>query len=321
MAVNKGSKLVVQWANDFKLGPNLWNLFIDDLLYYLPDDSLVNFAGDNTLYAMDDSLQGLRAKLNSLVGGASTWYRENGMQPNPMKFQAIFFGDTPRCAIQADSAIIQIYDSIRLLGVILDSMRKYNTHVSDLCKKAGRHISIIKRVSRFLPTKVKLLLYKTYVACHFSYCPLVWHFCGASATKMVDNMQYRALKFIFNDYNSEYSELLKLANLPSLELRRQRALCIEVFKAIHKMSPLYISNLFPLQNSVHKHNTKSVNLVVQCHYESVSYGTNSFKNQATHLWNNLPNALRAVGDLDTFRLLINNWQGMQCKCNLCKSFV
>ena len=32
-----------------KLGPNLWNLFINDLWYYLPEDSVVNFADDNTV--------------------------------------------------------------------------------------------------------------------------------------------------------------------------------------------------------------------------------------------------------------------------------
>ncbi len=33
-----------------KLGPSLFNLFINDLLYYLPEDSVANFADDNTLY-------------------------------------------------------------------------------------------------------------------------------------------------------------------------------------------------------------------------------------------------------------------------------
>ena len=70
-----------------KLGPSLFNLFINDLLYYLPDDSVANFADDNTLYAVDSSPRGLRDKLDSLVNKAQLWYTENGVQSNPTKFQ------------------------------------------------------------------------------------------------------------------------------------------------------------------------------------------------------------------------------------------
>ena len=300
-----------------KLGPNLWNLFINDLLYYLPDDSVVNFADDNTLYAVDSSSEGLRSKLNSIVNSALTWYRENGMQANPSKFQAIFFGNTPKCAVMAENVPIEIFDSIKLLGVTLDSWLKYDTHVINLCKIAGRHISIIKRLGKYLPTKVKLLLYKTYVACHFNYCPLVWHFCSVKSTDMVENIQYRALKYVYNDYDSEYSVLLKRAGLPSLELVRQRSLCTEVFKAIHNISPMYMSNLFTLQNT--SHNTKSVKLVVQQHYKSVTYGTDAFVGKATHLWNKLPNSFKNTNDIDLFKLLISEWDGPKCGCNLCKS--
>ncbi len=43
-----------------KLGPALWNLFINDLLYTLPQDSVVNFADDNTLYAIEGTPQVLK---------------------------------------------------------------------------------------------------------------------------------------------------------------------------------------------------------------------------------------------------------------------
>ncbi len=166
-----------------KLGPYLWNLFINDLLYFLPEDSVVNFADDNTLYAVDKSPRSLNSKINSTVQQAQLWYRENGMQPNPTKFQAIFFGDTPKSTINADNVIVDISEYIKLLGVTLDSKLNYDLHISNLCIKAGRQLNVIKRVAKFLPIKVKLLLYKCYVACHFNFCPLVWHFCSAANTK------------------------------------------------------------------------------------------------------------------------------------------
>ncbi len=94
-------------------------------------------------------------------------------------------------------------------------------------------------------------------------------------------MQCRALRYVFNDYDSDYDTLLKRANMPSLELARQRQLCIEVFKAIHKLSPQYMSDLFPLQDT--GYNTKTAKMVVQSHYDHVRYGVKSFKKYASHL--------------------------------------
>ncbi len=149
-----------------KLGPSLFNLFINDLLYYLPEDSVANFADDNTLYAIHDSPQGLNTKLNSLVNQAQTWYDENGMQSNPTKFQSIFFGKTSKCNIYFNNINIEPTGLIKLLGVSLDAHLKFTTHIANICIKAGRNLNALKRVSRSLPTRVRLLLYKTYISCH-----------------------------------------------------------------------------------------------------------------------------------------------------------
>ncbi len=37
---------------------------------------------------------------------------------------------------------------------------------------------------------------------------------------MLEKLQYRALRFVFDDYESDYDKLLVRANMPSLELSR-----------------------------------------------------------------------------------------------------
>ncbi len=130
--------------------------------------------------------------------------------------------------------------------------------------------------------------------------------------------QHRALSFVYNDFDSDYVTLLNRANMPSLELSRQRQLCVEVFKCIHELSPKYMCNLFSLQDK-QVHNTKSVKMLIQNHYNSVTYGRKTFVHYATHVWNKLPNSVKSTNDLDSFKELINTWYGMDCKCNFCKS--
>ena len=64
---------------------------------------------------------------------------------------------------------------------------------------------------------------------NFNYCPVVWHFCGESNTKKMEKIQERALMFIYEDFNSDYDTLLLKPGLPSLKIKRQRMMAIEIF--------------------------------------------------------------------------------------------
>jgi CRISPR/Cas system-associated endoribonuclease Cas2 len=59
----------------------------------------------------------------------------------------------------------------------------------------------------------------------------------------MEKIQERALKFIYEDQNSTYEELLEKSKLPSLKVRRIRTVAIETFKIINKQSPLYLHDL------------------------------------------------------------------------------
>ena len=312
MALTKGT------PQGSKLGPILFNLFINDLLHYLPEDSVANFADDNTLYATSSSSQGLTDTLNSLVNKAQLWFTENGMQSNPTKFQSIFFGKTPPCTISVNNISIVPTNQIKLLGVNIDKDLTFSAHIANICIKAGRNLNALKRVAKSLPVNVKLLLYKTYIMCHFNFCPLVWHFCSKSDTDKLESLQKRALRFVYADYESDYDTLLSKANMPTLQLSRLRALCIQVFKCLHNIAPKYMCDLFVLQDKS-KHNTRLAKSVVQKHCNSVNNGLKTFAPFSTHLWNKLPNNIKNTADLDTFKVLVDTWSGPQCNCNFCKS--
>ena len=62
---------------------------------------------------------------------------------------------------------------------------------------------------------------------------MVWHFCGESNTKKMEKMQERALRFIYEDFNSDYDTLLLKSGLPSLKIRPLRMIAIEIFKYMY----------------------------------------------------------------------------------------
>ena len=53
---------------------------------------------------------------------------------------------------------------------------KFDAHVSGICKKASKQLAVLKRLGRFLTKQGKLVIYNSFIASYFSYCPLAWHF-------------------------------------------------------------------------------------------------------------------------------------------------
>ena len=74
---------------------------------------------------------------------------------------------------------------------------------------------------------------------NFNYYPLVWHFCVEANTKKIEKFQERALRFIYQYYNSIYDTLLGKSKLPSLIVRRLRAIALEAFKILNNQTPVY----------------------------------------------------------------------------------
>ncbi len=73
-------------------------------------------------------------------------------------------------------------------------------------------------------------------------------------------IQYRALKYVYNDYKSSYADLLERANMPFLFIQRQRVLLMEAFIIYNKHCPLYLLDLL-LQTVNEKSLSNNYNLV------------------------------------------------------------
>ena len=71
------------------LGVLLFNIFLNDLYFFITKASLQNLAGDNTLSAYSSDLHSL---IDILIEGSQTtinWFKANHMIKNPKKFQAM----------------------------------------------------------------------------------------------------------------------------------------------------------------------------------------------------------------------------------------
>ena len=67
---------------------------------------------------------------------------------------------------------------------------------------------------------------------NFNYCPLVWMFSSVSSLKKIENLQKRALRFIDNNYEISYEELLLKSDRETMNVNRIRILRTKIYKLL-----------------------------------------------------------------------------------------
>ena len=72
------------------LGPILFNVFINDLLLFIKETDISNFADDANLYACGKESDTISFKLEIETSTAIQWLKDNEMVANPSKFQLMF---------------------------------------------------------------------------------------------------------------------------------------------------------------------------------------------------------------------------------------
>ena len=102
----------------------------------------------------------------------------------------------------------------------------------------------------------------------------------------------------------------------TLKLTRIRKIALETFKILNNLSPSYILDLVKFKST--NYSFRYQNLAELPRVNTESYGRKSFRYEAAHVWNSLPNELRTTTDFKEFGRLIRTWEGTSCKCSMCK---
>ena len=149
------------------LGPLLFNVFINDIFYFVKHSSLYNYADDNTLSFSSPDYDHLISVLEAESQVLIDWFKENKMQANPDKFQVLAVGKktftkTPSIKIQQN--VLTCEETVKLLGIDIDYQLKFDEHISNICRKASQQLNVLKRLGSCL---TKLNRFNNFSYFHF----------------------------------------------------------------------------------------------------------------------------------------------------------
>ena len=89
-------KIISSMPQGSIFGPILFNIFFNDVFFFIPKASVHNLLDDNTLASFASTLKELLPILESECKAAINWLQNNKMIVNPDKFQVIFVGKSNR---------------------------------------------------------------------------------------------------------------------------------------------------------------------------------------------------------------------------------
>jgi hypothetical protein len=302
------------------LGPLIFNVYMNDIFYFINECEIMNYADDNTIYAYDHNVDNIIKRLQDDSKVAIKWFENNYMEANPSKFQFILLSPLrKRKSSISELPILDVNiersDYVKLLGITIDDQLNFKEHIKNLCKKAARQLNAFKRISRNLDVLEREVIYNSFIASVFNYCPLVWHFCRKSDYTKIEKINERALRIVYNNYSKSYDDLLKIGNKMSLRKYRILNFAIELFKIKNDESTDMLK-WFDNPKEVYYDLRRKEQNVLPC-VKSTTFGTNSFRYLSSHIWNQIPDRIKQANDQKTFKKLVYAWSGFNCKCSLC----
>ena len=76
-------------------------------------------------------------------------------------------------------------------------------------------------------------------------------FCGKTANAKINNIQRKALQSLYDDFHSNYDEVLHKGNHLSIHEMNKRHLLVQVYKCISRENTPFLNEIFKRKNTHH----------------------------------------------------------------------
>ena len=202
-------------------------------------------------YAEKD-LNIIHSCLNEDLLNISKWLIANKLTFNMTKTEFMLIGSRQKVNAPTASPVLSIngtpvnqVSTSKSLGVLIDAILTWGSHIEKLAKKIASGIAAIKRVRQFVPPVTLHLIYKALIQPHFDYCNVVWRSSGIKLAEKLQKLQNRASQALtFSSYDADASQLFQKLNWKNLSTQRDIQKALMVSKSLNGLAPEYLSSKF-----------------------------------------------------------------------------
>ena len=269
------------------LGPLLFNVYINDIFFFINEKNLANYADDNTPYAIDSNVESVITSLEDDATTLIRWFQDNYLKMNEDKCHLLITNQEEESKIaHIGDEIIKNSQSNKLLGITIDNEINFNKHVSTLCKKVNLKLHALARVANFMSTDKLRIIMKSFIESQFGYCPLVWMIHSRAINNQINKLHERALRLVYKDITLSFHQLLQKDNSVTIHHRNLQKLATEMYNLKNNIPPMLLKTILPGFN--HTYELRSENPFQTQNVRTVSNGTETIRFRGPKTWAIVP---------------------------------
>ena len=230
-----------------------WYKLFDIIKKYLP--TVHAFADDTQLYlsfqpnSRTSEAEAIEA-MELCIKALRVWMITDKMKLNDDKTEFMLLGTHQQLSkvcieklFVGDVTVTPVSVS-RNLGVWFDSHMSYVTHINKTCKAAFFHLHNIRRIRKFLSNEAAQTLVHAYVMGKLDYCNSLLFGLPDKQIKKLRRVQNAAARLIsYTPRFGHITPVLRTLHWLPIRFRIEFKMLVIIFKSIHGLSPVYISDL------------------------------------------------------------------------------
>ena len=167
--------------------------------------------------------------------------------------------------------VIPRSETVKFLGLILDSNLSWNDHINSVIRKILSITRAFWRTSAYIPHNLKRQIYFALVHTHLTYLCSVWGHCGGTALGRLLRIQNRALKILYGlPILTSTTELYKMCKVPKITEQISYSSAILMAKIIRGE---ILSNVnIKRASELHKYSTRKIFLIKKSTPKTTKFG-------------------------------------------------
>ena len=313
----KSEKEELKWGvpQGSVLGPILFTLYtkpLGDLIrkhgvtpHFYADDSQIYVSMKPTQPDIDLTF----AQIEACIEEVRNWMLENKLKLNDDKTVFMIIGNptqskkVERNSIKIGEIDIEKNSSTKNLGSVWDSAMKMDEHVKSICKSGYYQLRVIASLRKFLDQKATESLVHAFITSRLDYCNSLLAVCADYQIEKLQSLQNSAARVITKTRKFDHiTPVLKDLHWLPISKRITFKQLLLVFKCLNDKGPQYLSDLLKWQNKpTSLRSSKKSNTLVVPKVTCVTFGGRSFQYLGPEMWNELPESMRRMDKVDTFK--------------------
>ena len=266
-----------------------------------------SYADDTQLYlSMSPNDYTPLESLYHCMDQINKWMSHNFLQLNTDKTEVIIFGkreERQKIATILETKGLKPRETVKNLGVLIDSDLNFNSHMKAISKSAFYHI---KNVSKFRGLMSKHDLEKlihAFISSKVDYCNSLFTGLPNKTIKQLQLVQNAAARVLRTRKFDHITPILRSLHWLPVSYRIDFKAMLLVFKSLNGMGPTYLLDMFQLYAPTRSLRSTEKNLLVIPKVKT-KCGEAAFSLYAAELWNKLPDDVKKAPTIDSFKSIL-----------------